>query len=82
MLSATLQKGLSEYAIGAKIRSLRLKKKMGLVELGPSHRAVSGAAVQDRARAVVSDAADAAAHRAGLQRRISSSSSPARAKSR
>src|SRR5687767_9687025 len=34
MLSATLQKGLSEYAIGAKIRSLRLKKKMGLVELG------------------------------------------------
>jgi transcriptional regulator with XRE-family HTH domain len=34
MLSATLQKGLSEYAIGAKIRALRLKKKMGLVELG------------------------------------------------
>ena len=34
MLSTTLQKGLSEYAIGAKIRALRLKKKMGLVELG------------------------------------------------
>lgn len=34
MLSATLEKGLNEYAIGAKIRSLRLKKKMGLVELG------------------------------------------------
>ena len=34
MLSATLEKGLSEYAIGATIRSLRLKKKMGLVELG------------------------------------------------
>jgi transcriptional regulator with XRE-family HTH domain len=34
MLSATLQKGLSGYAIGEKIRSLRLKKKMGLVELG------------------------------------------------
>jgi transcriptional regulator with XRE-family HTH domain len=34
MLSATLQKGLSEYAVGAKIRALRLKKKMGLVELG------------------------------------------------
>jgi transcriptional regulator with XRE-family HTH domain len=34
MLSATLQEGLSEYAIGPKIRSLRLKKKMGLVELG------------------------------------------------
>jgi transcriptional regulator with XRE-family HTH domain len=34
MLSATLQKGLSEYAVGEKIRTLRLKKKMGLVELG------------------------------------------------
>jgi len=34
MLSATLQKGLSEYTIGAKIRSLRLKKKLGLVEVG------------------------------------------------
>ena len=34
MLSATLQKGLSEYAIGEKLRALRLKKKMGLVELG------------------------------------------------
>ena len=34
MLSATLEKGLGEYEIGAKIRSLRLKKKMGLVELG------------------------------------------------
>ena len=34
MLSATLQKGLSEYAIGARVRSLRLKKKMALVELG------------------------------------------------
>ena len=34
MLSATLQKGLREYAIGEKLRALRLKKKMGLVELG------------------------------------------------
>jgi quercetin dioxygenase-like cupin family protein len=34
MLSPTLQKGLKDYAIGEKIRSLRLKKKMGLVELG------------------------------------------------
>jgi transcriptional regulator with XRE-family HTH domain len=34
MLSATLKEGLSGYDIGAKIRSLRLKKKMGLVELG------------------------------------------------
>jgi transcriptional regulator with XRE-family HTH domain len=34
MLSATLKSGLSGYEIGATIRALRLKKKMGLVELG------------------------------------------------
>jgi transcriptional regulator with XRE-family HTH domain len=34
MLSSTLKSGLSNYEIGAKIRALRLKKKMGLVELG------------------------------------------------
>jgi transcriptional regulator with XRE-family HTH domain len=34
MLSKTLQDGLSDYAIGAKIRALRLKKKIGLVDLG------------------------------------------------
>jgi len=34
MLSATLQDGLSEYGIGARVRALRLRKKMGLVELG------------------------------------------------
>jgi transcriptional regulator with XRE-family HTH domain len=34
MLSATLQEALQGYAIGEKVRALRLKKKMGLVELG------------------------------------------------
>ncbi len=34
MLSPTLQEGLKAYGIGAKIRALRLKKKMGLVDLG------------------------------------------------
>ena len=34
MLSATLNSGLKSYGIGGKIRSLRLKKKIGLVELG------------------------------------------------
>jgi transcriptional regulator with XRE-family HTH domain len=34
MLSKTLQDGLSGYAIGERLRGLRLKKKMGLVELG------------------------------------------------
>src|SRR5689334_16220195 len=34
MLSSTLQEGLERYGIGEKLRALRLKKKMGLVELG------------------------------------------------
>ena len=34
MLSDTLAKGLEAYSIGPKVRALRLKKKMGLVELG------------------------------------------------
>ena len=42
MLSATLQQGLQSYGIGAKIRALRLKKKMGLVELG-RHTGLSAA---------------------------------------
>ena len=34
MLSPTLREGLKAYAIGPKIRAIRLKKKMGLVDLG------------------------------------------------
>ena len=34
MLSKALQDGLSDYEIGAKIRALRLRKKIGLVDLG------------------------------------------------
>ena len=34
MLSATLREGLAAYAIGPKVRTIRLKKKIGLVELG------------------------------------------------
>jgi transcriptional regulator with XRE-family HTH domain len=34
MLSKTLQDGLDDYGIGDKLRALRLKKKIGLVELG------------------------------------------------
>ena len=34
MLTATLKTGLNGYGIGAKVRALRLKKRMGLVELG------------------------------------------------
>src|SRR5450755_5057786 len=42
MLSETLTKGLNDYAIGGKVRALRLKKKMGLVELG-RHTGLSAA---------------------------------------
>ncbi|HQX81721.1 MAG TPA: cupin domain-containing protein [Vicinamibacterales bacterium] len=42
MLSATLTEGLERYEIGPKLRVLRLKKKMGLVELG-KHTALSAA---------------------------------------
>ena len=34
MLSETLTAGLKQYRIGPKIRALRLKKKLGLVQLG------------------------------------------------
>jgi transcriptional regulator with XRE-family HTH domain len=34
MLSTTLQEGLKRYSIGEKLRALRLKKKVGLVDLG------------------------------------------------
>ena len=34
MLSSTLRDGLAAYAVGPKVRAIRLKKKMGLVELG------------------------------------------------
>src|SRR5687767_3268254 len=34
VLSNTLESGLKAYAIGSKVHALRMKKKMGLVELG------------------------------------------------
>lgn len=42
MLSATLTEGLKTYGVGEKVRALRLRKKMGLVELG-RHTAMSPA---------------------------------------
>lgn len=42
MLSETLAKGIRGYAIGEKIHALRLRKKMGLVELG-RHTGLSAA---------------------------------------
>lgn len=42
MLSSTLEEGLRDYEIGEKVRALRLKKKMALVELG-KHTGLSAA---------------------------------------
>ena len=42
MVSATVVDGLRPYNIGEKIRTLRLRKKMGLVELG-KHTGLSAA---------------------------------------
>jgi len=42
MLTPTLRNGLKAYGIGARVRALRLKKKMGLVELG-RHTGLSAA---------------------------------------
>lgn len=42
MLTSTLSEGLKSYSIGEKLRALRLRKKMGLVELG-SHTGLSPA---------------------------------------
>jgi len=42
MLSESLKQGIRRYAIGDKLRALRLKKKMGLVELG-GHTGLSAA---------------------------------------
>lgn len=44
MLSDTLVEGLSRYGVGEKLRTLRLKKKMGLVELG-EHSGMSPALI-------------------------------------
>lgn len=42
MLSETLTSGLEQYRIGPKIRALRLKRKLGLVQLG-EHTGLSAA---------------------------------------
>ncbi|HMK22121.1 MAG TPA: helix-turn-helix transcriptional regulator, partial [Terriglobales bacterium] len=42
MISQTVIDGLKPYAIGEKIRTMRLKKSMGLVELG-NHTGLSAA---------------------------------------
>ncbi|HET8668012.1 MAG TPA: XRE family transcriptional regulator [Terriglobales bacterium] len=50
MLSKTLNDGLTRYHIGEKLRALRLKKKMGLVELS-AHTGLSAALLSKLERA-------------------------------
>lgn len=52
MVSATLSRGLHEYAVGPKLRALRLRKKMGLVELG-RHTGLSAAMISKLERGVL-----------------------------
>jgi len=52
MLSRTLERGLGAYQIGEKLRALRLKKKMGLVELG-RHSALSPALLSKLERGLI-----------------------------
>ena len=52
MLSKTLSAGLQQYRIGPKLRDLRSKKKLGLVELG-SHTGLSAAMLSKIERGVL-----------------------------
>ena len=66
MLSGTLVEGLRTMRIGGKIRTLRLKKKMGLVELG-QHSGLSPRCSRSSKGGASSRRSDAAADRARLQ---------------
>ena len=52
MVSGTLDRGLREYAVGPKLRALRLRKKMGLVELG-RHTGLSAGMISKVERGVL-----------------------------
>jgi transcriptional regulator with XRE-family HTH domain len=52
MISETLSSGLQQYQIGPKVRSLRLRKKLGLVELG-RHTGLSAAMLSKIERGVL-----------------------------
>jgi transcriptional regulator with XRE-family HTH domain len=52
MVSGTLDRGLREYAVGTKLRALRLRKKMGLVELG-RHTGLSAGMISKVERGVL-----------------------------
>src|SRR5687768_9117838 len=53
MLSRTLEEGLRNYETGDKVRALRLRKKMALVELG-RHTGLSAALLSKIERSTIS----------------------------
>ena len=81
MLSKTLQDGLNDYGIGAKIRALRLKKKIGLVDLG-KHTGLSPALLSKSNAAVCSPRCRRCCGLRSSSASAWSTSSPARANSR
>ena len=68
MLSETLATGLEHYKIGPKIRALRLKKKLGLVQLGEHTGLSPGMLSKIERGALFPDAADAASNCARVRR--------------
>ena len=54
MVSKTIEENLRPYQIGPKLRALRLKKSMGLVELGKHTGLSPGTAFQAGARQTLS----------------------------
>ena len=62
----TLRRSLAAYEIGKKLRQLRMKKKIALVDLGKTHRSVGVHAVSARKWQISADFAYTGAHRHGL----------------
>ena len=68
-MNNTIVEGLKPYALGEKLRNLRLKKSMGLVELG-RHTGLSPAMLSKLERGkIVSHAADPVADCHGVRSR-------------
>ncbi len=66
-MTDTISEGLGRYSIGEKLRTMRLRKSMGLVELG-KHTGLSAASVVEAGKGkVVSHSAHTLAHRHGVR---------------
>ena len=54
MVNTTIVEGLRPYALGEKLRTLRLRKSMGLVELGQTYGSFVSDALKTGTREAVS----------------------------